>query len=106
MVAPVPSEQSQKITRTTESPVQEFIEMENHQYFPGYYTGGRVHPFFKSHSKIGKWFLLVVGSFWIVMSSWAMLSGLLAHEDLLNFFPQAIMIFLFGCLCFAAGVKM
>ncbi|MBZ4647439.1 MAG: hypothetical protein JG777_2928 [Clostridia bacterium] len=43
--------------------INEFIEWQNHQYDPGYYTGGRIPPYIKKpeRPKLFGWTLLIAG---------------------------------------------
>ena len=47
--------------------IQEFIEWQSHQFFPGYYSGGRMHPLFRSPSQILKYVLLLTVTILILL---------------------------------------
>lgn len=71
--------------RTAENPyeqnqdyINEFVEWQEHQYVPGYYTGGKIPPFVTKPGRSGMMGIIMVitGSFTIVMFLIAFIVGL------------------------------
>jgi|GEM_PF-2547310 len=89
----------------SQNSVQEFVDLQDHQYFPGYFTGGKVHPFFKSHSKFVKYVLFIVGTFLIFISIFSVWSGITHHSAAIDFLPLAFITLPVGSLCLLACKK-
>ncbi len=49
------------------SAIDDFLEWQEHQYTPGYYTGGKVHPLYKTRNKAVQYFILITSILGIVM---------------------------------------
>jgi hypothetical protein len=62
--------------RREPDPFAEIREWQDHRLDPGYFTGGRIHPMYRSRkpNRWG-WVLIVIGSFTALTFPWILLSG-------------------------------